>query len=284
MEKFEKDLHREFLFYGENARKWMRKCELLLPKIEKYRIWEKKGFSSIYVYAYKLAGMSQRKVNECLRVMRKIEDKPELRRVAEEKGLNAVRPVATIATEEDQRFWAEKADKMSMHTLETYVKDFRGSLRAEKSEKKTIMMQVDSEVAEELEKLKGQEDWNTLMKELLELRKEGLEKPESKKANSRAIPVKIKRYVQATTNGVCCFPGCMRKSEIFHHTDRISLSKEHDPDKIKLLCKAHHDIAHMGLIENEEKSVDQWKIRREKERYEIKNMIDEIVQVKKKPT
>ncbi|MFH1533795.1 MAG: HNH endonuclease signature motif containing protein [Nitrospirota bacterium] len=298
MEKFEKGLHEEFLFYGENARKWMRKCELLLPKIEKYRIWEKKRFSSIYVYAYKLAGMSQRKVDESLRIFRKIKDKPALRKVAEEKGLGAVRPVATIATEEDQKFWAEKAENMSRHTLETYIKNYREEggltdfekdlrlLPGEKLERKTIIMQVDLEIAEKLEKLNVNSGWNELMKEYLELREEKLkvEKPEVKKTESRPMPVKIRQYVHKTTNGTCIYPGCYRESEELHHIDRFALSKEHNPDKIKPLCKAHHDLAHRGLIQNEELEPRCWKVRKEAEKFNIKNMIDQLVQAKKKPT
>ncbi|KKQ70295.1 MAG: hypothetical protein US92_C0010G0027, partial [Candidatus Peregrinibacteria bacterium GW2011_GWA2_38_36] len=37
----EKSLHEKFVFYGKNAREWMRKCTLLLPEIEKHEIWKK---------------------------------------------------------------------------------------------------------------------------------------------------------------------------------------------------------------------------------------------------
>lgn len=273
MENFEKNLHGRFLFYGENARKWMQKCELLLPEIEKYRIWEKKGFSSVYVYAYKLAGMNQRKVDDVLRVMDRIEDKPELKKVAEEKGFRAVRPVISVVNKENEKFWAEKARGMGINTLETYVKDYKRLTNIDndqnlrhmtQKEQETIIMQVDPEIADELEKLKGEEDWNKLMKDLLETRKGKVEelKPESKKATSRAIPAKIKKYIHTTTNGTCCFPGCHRKSEVLHHTDRFALSKEHDPGRIRPLCKAHHDLAHSGLIANEKLPPKYWKIRK----------------------
>lgn len=67
-------LHQKFQKYGANAREWMRKCVVLLPEIEKYRIWEQKGFCSIYEYAAKLAGMSRDQVNEALRILWKVED------------------------------------------------------------------------------------------------------------------------------------------------------------------------------------------------------------------
>lgn len=83
----EKLLHAQFVKYGCNTKDWTRKCILLLPKIEKCRIWEKKGFISIYEYAAKLAGMSRNLVNEGLRIMKKTEGMDKLREVIEEKGI-----------------------------------------------------------------------------------------------------------------------------------------------------------------------------------------------------
>ena len=104
------------------------KARLLIfikDEIEGLRVWEKKGFLSIYEYAGKLAGMSRRKVDDALRLLKKIEDKPELKRVIEEKGMGAVQPVATIATKDTASFWAKKARVMSKNTLETYVREIR---------------------------------------------------------------------------------------------------------------------------------------------------------------
>ena len=116
-------LHNRFSEYGGNAREWTRKCALLLPEIEKYEVWKKKGFGSIYEYAAKLAGMSRNAVDDALRILRKIEDKPALMKVAEKKGINAVRPVVAVATVENADFWAGKAEIMSKHTLETYIRE-----------------------------------------------------------------------------------------------------------------------------------------------------------------
>ncbi|MFH1720616.1 MAG: hypothetical protein ABH856_03355, partial [Patescibacteria group bacterium] len=167
-EKFkENSLHKQFIEYGANAKKWTRKCVLLLPEIERHRVWKKKGFSSIYEYAAKLAGMSHNTVDDALRILRKIEDKPALRKVVEEKGIGAVRPIVTIATQETAGFWAEKAREMSKNTLEVYIQEFRGLSRprtksepvkdpsapAAAAEKVSISMDLDPEIADKLEKL-----------------------------------------------------------------------------------------------------------------------------------
>lgn len=118
-------VHQNFIDYGRNAKEWLRKCALLLPEINRRQIWKKKGFSNIFEYAGKLAGMSKSSVKDALRIMRKVEDKPALRKVIEEKGIQSVKPVIAIATPETAEFWAEKARIMSKNTLETYVHEYR---------------------------------------------------------------------------------------------------------------------------------------------------------------
>lgn len=304
----EKELtfHRQFAHYGRNAKEWLRKCALLLPHINRARIWEKKGFSCIYEYAAKLAGMSRNSVDDALRILRRIEDKPELKRVVAVKGLNAVRPVAGVATKETAGFWAEKALWMSKHTLETYVKDFLKQTREpteksrtgtentpEKPHAKTIdaesfgppkvplAMQLEPAVAEQLLKLKGEGDWNTFMKQLLAMREAQLEaqKPLSAETSSRHIPVAIQKHVLARTNGQCAFPGCAKPHESLHHTQRWLLENIHDPDRIAPLCKAHERIAHLGLVDNEEVSPSVWRLRKEPDKALPKHGVDSLVAI-----
>jgi len=380
----DKTLHAQFSRYGRNAREWMRKCALLLPEIERNRVWEKKGFDDIYEYAAKLAGMGHDAVNDSLRILKKIEDKPELMKVVEEKGLLAVKPVATIATPETAKFWAEKAKIMSRHTLETYVRELvkqEGVLSKNSNQiiigedysetnvtisqnglfmlktdnvgrsgtaeipdfpqQEAITILVDNEIAEQLKKLKGQGDWNELIKELLKLREEKLTselkeieqkeiKKIIKKKNKIVVAVKqndgseiegtilnegtkttkammaaaeqnndssetkvhknelykaknhqpssrIKKYVLHKTNHTCAFPGCTKPAEHLHHTERFGISGRHDPDKIIPLCKEHHELAHDGLIENEDEQPNEWGIRLEADMTDYKYTIDQQV-------
>ncbi len=307
-----KILHQKFVHYGANAKEWTRKCVLLLPEIERHRVWEQKKFGSIYEYAAKLAGMSRNTVDDALRILRKIEDKSALQKVVEEKGLNAVRPVVVVATPETAEFWAEKAVEMSKHTLEVYVADVRagrgvnfrtgtgntaenpqqqaisvfgGVGGAEASEpeaaaqQKTIVMQLDPEIADQLQKLKGRGEWNELMKELLQLRAAKLEeqKPEPLNTEARHIPAKIKKHVFARTNDTCSFPGCLRPAKILHHTPRFALEKSHDPDRLEPLCKAHERIAHHGLVQYEDLSARRWSVQAQPDKTAPKYQIDMLV-------
>ena len=100
-----KNIHRKFVFYGAQAFHWRRKCEVLLPEIVKRKIWAQEGYKSVYEYAAKLAGMSSSVVDSALWVMGKIENKPELLKVAEKKGLNSIKPIANLG-------WAEFLERL----------------------------------------------------------------------------------------------------------------------------------------------------------------------------
>ena len=274
-----RNIHAEFVKYGKNAKYWLRRCEMLLPEIAREEIWKKKRFSSIYEYAAKLAGMNHEKVNECLRIMKHIEDKPELLEVAEKKGLGAVRPVVTIATKETAKFWAGNAITMKKNTLETYVRNYKAELRpsTDLNRLENVKMELDPKVADQLKKMKGDRDWNTFMKELMD----GQRKPEPVKTESPYIPVAIKKYVATKTNGICAHPDCNKPAEVFHHTKRFSLNHEHNPDQITPLCKAHHDLCHLGLIANEESQPYEWQLLAFPDTTNPKYEVDQLVQAYK---
>lgn len=352
----EQTIYEDFALCGKNAKKWLLKCVLLLPKIEEMEIWRKKGFSSIYEFALKLAGMSRNKVNEGLRILKKIEGMGEILRVVEQKGIWAVKPILRVLNMENQKFWAEKAMEMSQRTLAAYVRDIEKSMVADvqknmdlnnsddfdfgyadygdnhgrgaaglpadyvldkpsifqepcyekadaqkvipqgtfqKAAKITVSMKLDPEILEMLENLKGTNDWNTVIKNLLESRQRErrrveeerqrlederqkilAEKPQTVQTNSRPVPRKIQKFVYARAGGKCESPGCGKPGEHFHHTTPFALKKEHNPDKIRLLCQAHHDIAHYGLIDNEDECPGKWEIRKFPDLMDYKNVIN----------
>ena len=283
------ELDAEFSEYGGNALEWRRKCELMLPEIVEYEVWREKGCGSVYEYAAKKAGMSKRTVNEALRVMKRIEDKPELMEVALEKGIQRVRAVATIATRETAGFWADKMRNMSKNVGEVYVRNYRervaprGDFKPDgvfdgsgksgvmgcdaESERRTtrVVMELDVELVEKLKRLKGEGGWNDLMERLLEGEevKESVaeEKPKPVRTKSRHVPVRIQRYVKNKSGGMCAYPGCCRDGEILHHMQRFALEKVHDPDRMVYLCEAHERLVHLGLVEGEDGLPEGWRLR-----------------------
>ncbi|MBU0982067.1 hypothetical protein KKC94_05240 [Patescibacteria group bacterium] len=268
-------IHRQFVEYGRTAREWMRKCEVLLPLVEQYEIWKEKGFSSIYEYAAKLAGMSRSKVEDCLRIYKKIEDKPALREVAERKGINAVRPVITLATTETEVFWAEKAKEMSVGTLKAYAKEFRELSNHEQVGFRDVPESVtlSPELAKKLKQFLKREN----AEELLEAFLEEQEKPEV--AETVNIPARMRQFVIERTGGHCAYPSCNKPYVELHHTGRQAIELKHNPDHIHALCKFHHELAHNGLIGNEEGPPHTWYILQKPDPSNHKYFIDQQVQL-----
>jgi hypothetical protein len=279
-----KELHKRFAECGKNIKKLMRECALMLPEIDRQRIWKKEGFGSIYEYAAKLANMSRYQVELALWTVRKIEHMPALLKVAREKGIHAVRPVANVATEETAKFWADKAENLTVRGLETYVRETKKSchvtsLQPAKSPKMTIKVDLPEILAKRLDQLSKRADFEKLLGKFLdEVEQEGEKnKPESVQTKSRHIPAKIRKYVTTRTNNKCAYSTCKKPIYQLHHTERWALKHAHDPDRLQPLCKAHNELAHRGLIENEEKSPISWRMREQPDRRHPKFAIDQKV-------
>lgn len=260
------NLHEKFVEYGVNAKEWMRKCALLLPDIARKQIWKARGFSSIHEYAGRLAGMSHYQVNEALRVMRKVSKLPALREVVAEKGINSVKPLLSIANEDNQQELAKMAREVSVRGLETYAREHKKGLHVKSEDlplstvnQDAIWMEVELEVGEELRKIKGERSWNELMKELLATRMG--EVPEVVKTTKRTIPAKVRRYIVKRSCGICEFPGCKQVAVIFHHADRFAICGEHDVRRIFHLCKGHERLCHIGHVAGESQNISQWYVR-----------------------
>jgi hypothetical protein len=65
---------------------------------------------------------------------------------------------------------------------------------------------------------------------------------------SRYISIETRRILCEEFGAKCSIHGCYRKSQIIHHTQRFSLSRNHDPRFMVPLCKEHHAIAHAADV------------------------------------
>lgn len=282
----EKILHEQFTRYGRNAREWLRKCAILLPHIEKHEIWRKRRCSSIYEYAAKVAGMNHDQTREALRVMNWIEDKPELVAMAEKKGINAVKPVATIATKETAKLWADRIEAMSVQGVTAMAREERKSRNVSTSQpvkmqnaiqtavqndgekpaksNNEVTLNLPTPLARRLERVSKLADFAQLMEKFVEgiEQMEESQKPEPVETDSRHIPTKIEEFSRERTGDKCAFPGCFKNIFQLHHTQRWALHHIHDPDKLWGLCQTHNELAHLGLIENEEGRPETWRLRK----------------------
>ncbi len=111
--------------YGARALEWRRKFTGLLPEVFRRKLYEKKGFDSIFVFAKKLAGLSEEQVRLVLNLEKRFENVPALRAllVNGEVSVNKLARVVAIANPENQKFLAEQVRILSKGAVETLVRD-----------------------------------------------------------------------------------------------------------------------------------------------------------------
>lgn len=111
--------------YGKNALLWRRKFIGLLPEVNRRQLYERKGFSSIFEFAARLAGVSREQVKLALNLENRFGDKPILKEalVSGEISINKLAKIASIATIENQECLVEQAKLLPCRTLETLVRD-----------------------------------------------------------------------------------------------------------------------------------------------------------------
>lgn len=355
----DKELYKKCREIGSLCLKYRKQFLGMIPEVFKRKLYLQYGMHNIYEFAAKLAGVSREVVNEVLRIHRLLNDAPILQEklVSGEIPYTKLRPVAPIATRENQAMWLEKVEIMSRPTLEVYVREIRaqeqmqasGQLsdehgmgqqsgilpdccavgcglpwkevpkyeafsirvnprtaakmrvfkrRLEKKFKKPlnwdealqeILKLVEGKVRRKIKKANGKTGWNSKkidaeieakMQKNLEL----IEKAEVKALNKtgqpikRYIPAAIRNQVLEKNHGICEAPGCNKPGEIFHHAERFALKPEHNPEKIRYLCRAHEQIAHQSFIKNEEKSPENWQVLTEPDKNHPKYFIDSLVQ------
>ena len=88
---------------------------------------KKRGFTCVYEFAAKLAGMSRPQVDDVLRTERRLADKPILREalLRGEVSVNKLARVVSIATVDNQREILGKVEALSNRALEVFVKDYK---------------------------------------------------------------------------------------------------------------------------------------------------------------
>ncbi len=111
--------------YGSRALEWRHKFIGLLPEINRRRLYEKKGFPSIFVFAKKLAGLSEEQVRRTLNLEKKFENLPTLKSLLINGNVssNKLARVASIANSDNELFLAEHIQILSQTAVETLVRD-----------------------------------------------------------------------------------------------------------------------------------------------------------------
>lgn len=253
--------------YGAQARLWRQKFIGLLPEVNRRRLYEEKGFQSIFEFAAKLCGLSAEQVRLALNLEKRFKDKPVLKKMLEngEASINKLTRIVSIATPENEEELAEKIKVLPKSALETLVRDAKENITTNKNENRlqesffgckglpeqTLNFELAADIKEELNELNSKGiNVNEFLREMLKQRREEITKAKDEIAEtiqptaSRYIPIQIKKILQEEYGKKCSIATCRKPSKIIHHEQRFSLSQNHNPRFLAPLCHDHHIIAH----------------------------------------
>lgn len=268
------ELYSKCKHYGEISLKYRWKFAGLLPEVNRRKLYKKKGFESIFEFAAKLAGMSEKQVRRVLNLEKRFEETPVLKEMLVEGKVSAnkLARVASVATPENETFWAGQIKALPQNALEILVRDQKTPI--ENVPYDTESVRAHTLLSENLHFADSEEITAAdlglslpTIKKLLELKRRGinvdnlfsefLEKREfeiarekealsvsAETTDSRYIPVKIRRLLKKEYGAKCSIKSCGKPAEQIHHSQRFSLAKIHDPKYLAPLCREHHIIAH----------------------------------------
>lgn len=261
--------------FGRRALHWRAKFIGLLPEVDRRKLYEKRGFNSIFEFAYKFAGLSQEQVRRALNLERRFGDKPNLKNllINGEVSINKLARVASIATNENEEELAERVQVLPRGALETLVRDYKIKSNSENQNGlnetlfdcesvhvHTLNFEISQENIQELNRLHSQgHDVNAIISTLLKKRDEEIQNKkeelgqQAKPVKSRAIPAKIKAILHEEFGTKCSIPGCKKLSGGTHHSQFFSLTYTHDPRYMAPMCPAHHDLAHLSNLKYQKK-------------------------------
>jgi len=251
--------------YGAAVLEARRKFLGLLPEVARRRLWEQRGFGSVFEFAAKLAGVSEEQVRNVLNLSKKFHDLPVLQEklVNGDVSVNKLIRITGVVNPENEMFWADQVDKLSQNAVETLFRDMRQpkdqsrpQLRAQLAVQEYKFVKLPIEVAEELERLQQMGmDVAELLRNFLKWREEALSRKEEKieqkmvreiKNRSRYVPVIVKKLVQEKYGDKCAVNGCTRHAENLHHVYLYAEGGDHLPRNFQRVCRGHHELAHGG--------------------------------------
>ena len=252
----DQELYEKARLYGQNALVWRQRFMGLLPEVEKRRLYATKGFGSVFEFAFKLAGLSEEQVRTALNLEKRFSGLPILKGLLEEGAVSIHKLVRiqSVATVDNEAFWAQQVQLLPKKALETLVRDER-SLPGQ-----MLPLQISEDVKCRLEKLQEKGiDVSELLTELLDRHEQEIAEEKAAIAaelpgsQSRHVPARTQRVLNKEHGSKCSIQTCKKPAEQLHHTQTFALSRRHDPHFLAPLCKDHHTIAHAINVKVQQK-------------------------------
>lgn len=263
MEKLsDKQLLKRCQDYGRRSLKWRWKFLGLLPEIGRRRLWEKRGFLSVFHFAAQTAGVSRNQVSRVLNMDRRFEANSvfQLREllVEGEVSPNKLARVVAVADVETEEAWVAHVKALPHRAVERLVKDVKlknlNGLGKPGIDAKSVhahRLNLSDEVEVKLEEMqnRGIDVNEFLMEKLLEREQEIEYEKESivsnlPKEQPRSMTVQVERVMKSEWGSKCAVRSCAWIAEEVHHLVPFSMNPVHDPRLMAPLCREHHAVAH----------------------------------------
>ncbi len=248
--------------YGRRSLKWRWKFLGLLPEIERRRLWEKRGFLSVFHFAAQTAGVSRDQVSRVLNMDKRFEANRvfQLREllVEGEVSPNKLARVVSVADVKTEEAWVAHVKALPHRAVERLVKDVQfqnlDGLRKPKIEIKSVhahRLDLSAEVEVKLQEMqnRGIDVDEFLMKALVE-REMAIEYEKEAiatnlpKEQPRSMTVQVERVINAEWGSKCAVKSCPWIAKEVHHLVPFSINPVHDPRLMAPLCREHHAVAH----------------------------------------
>jgi HNH endonuclease len=236
-----------------------------LLELDRRRLYETRGFSSIGDYAMELVGIKPRKAQYLVFIASRLEKLPGIRAAFEtgELSWTKAREIVSVATVETESEWLEKARVLSNRDLEREVRHHAGRGSGGFATV-TISMPVEilemwNDAYELAERLCGTEleKWQVLEPALAEFLgthlptvngSGGVSTEAPGMDDEKGLPEPVRNAVLERDGWQCAFPGCtMRKTLDVHHISFRSHGGSDEPANLVCLCRSHHALVHRGI-------------------------------------
>ena len=252
----DRELLKRCQLYGRRSLKWRWKFLGLLPEVERRRLWEQRGFSSVFHFAAQTAGVSREHVRRVLNMDKRFAANGvfQLRELLVEGKVspNKLARVVSVANPQTESEWVAQVRALPNRAVERLVKDV--GLLKPKIEAKSVHVQrieLSNEVLVKLAELEERGvDVNQFLMNALENREKAIEDEKDRIAaalpreQSRSVPVQVERILNAEWGSKCAVNSCAWIAEEVHHLIPFSINPVHDPRLMAPLCREHHAVAH----------------------------------------
>lgn len=252
-------------YWGRQTLFARNKFTALLPEVYRRKLYEKKGFNSIFEFAFRLAGLSEAQVKSAVRIEGRLAPDSEVRELfmSGKVSVSKIEKVITVLNTQNDHEVAQILLHAPRSAAEAYAKDVKSFPGKNVQQEIEIIDEppLSNEVKKKLNELARKKiDINQFILEALQKREHEIaeekevqaEKAEQKmieqcvegKTISRHVPAETKKLMKKEFGEKCAISTCNNKAVVIHHTNRFSISRDHNPYYLAQLCDPHHKIAH----------------------------------------